>query len=114
MTRVKGGKTSLKSRRNLLAHTKGFRFGRKSKVAQAREALFHVAKYSFAHRRDKKNDRRRMWNLKLNASLRPLGLSYSRFIAGLKAKESRLDRKVLAQMAEKHPEMFARIVESVK
>lgn len=114
MTRVKRGTIKAKSRRYLLAKVKGFRHGRKSKKGLAKDALFNVAKHSFAHRRDKKNDFRARWNTQINASLRSLGTTYSVFINDLKKKDSELDRKVLADLAENSPETFGRIVESVK
>jgi ribosomal protein L20 len=69
MARVKGGKTANKRRKNILAMTKGYRFGRSTKKAQAKEAIFHAGKYAFAHRRDKKNDFRRLWNVRINGGL---------------------------------------------
>ena len=111
MTRVKKGVNALKSRRNILKRAKGFRFGRSTKERQANEALVHAGTYAFAHRRDKKNDFRKLWNIKINASLRTKGLSYSRFIDALKKKNISLDRKILAGLAENNPETFDRVVE---
>lgn len=93
---------------------KGFRFGRSKKERQAREALLHAGAYSFAHRRDKKGDFRRLWQIKINAAVRPLGLSYSRFINLLKQNKIALDRKILAGLAEHHPTVLAQIVKTVK
>ncbi len=114
MTRVKRGTTTAKTRRNVLAQVKGYRFGRSKKEIQANDAIAHAGAYAFAHRRDKKNDFRRLWNVKVNAALRPLGFSYSKFIGALKAKGIILDRKILALLAEKNPETFANIVKEVK
>ena len=114
MTRVKRGTTTAKTRRNVLAQVKGYRFGRSKKEIQANDAISHAGAYAFAHRRDKKNDFRRLWNVKVNAALRPLGLSYSKFIGALKAKGIIIDRKILALLAEKNPETFANIVKEVK
>ena len=114
MTRVKRGTTSAKSRRNILAQVKGYRFGRSKKEAQAQDAIAHAGAYAFAHRRDKKAVFRRLWTVKMNAALRPLGFSYSRFIAALKTKNITLDRKILAGFAEHNPETFANIVNEVK
>src|ERR1700690_2384130 len=121
MARVKGGKTSNKRRKNILAMTKGYRFGRSTKKRQAREAIFHAGKNAFAHRRDKKNDFRRLWNVKINAGLDVLAvvgkngkeLSYSRLIDALNKKKVTINRKMLAEMAENAPESFARIVKQV-
>ena len=69
MARVKGGTTSLKRRKNVLKMVKGYRFGRSTKERMAKEAIFHAGKYAFAHRRDKKNDFRRLWNVRINGAL---------------------------------------------
>ena len=113
MPRVKGGTHALKRRRSVLKAAKGYRFGRSTKERQAREAILHAGVYAFAHRRDKKNVRRRLWTVKLNAALRPLGKSYSRFIDALKKQNISLDRKILALLAEHHPTIFSKVVKSV-
>lgn len=114
MTRVKRGVMSAKNRRNILAQVKGYRFGRSTKVAQATEAIAHAGAYAFAHRRDKKNVFRRLWTVKMNAALRPLGFSYSKFINALKLKNIIIDRKILANLAEFHPETFVNVVNEAK
>lgn len=113
MTRVKRGTMKNKRRKNILAQTKGFRFGRSTKVAQATEALAHAGAYSFAHRKDKKADARSLWTLRINAAVKPMGLSYSRFIDGLKKKNIEVDRKILSDLAQNNPETFARIAKSI-
>ncbi|QSH39282.1 50S ribosomal protein L20 [Candidatus Kaiserbacteria bacterium] len=114
MARVKRGTTSLKTRRNVLKRVKGYQFGRSKKERQAREAIAHAGNHAFAHRRKKKGDFRQLWTVKLNAALRPLGITYSRFIDVLNKKNVKLDRKVLSQIAHEQPETFQRIVETVK
>ncbi len=114
MTRIKRGTISLKRRRNVLKQVKGYRFGRSKKEALAREAIFHAGAHAFAHRRDKKNDFRKLWNIKINAGVRDSGMSYSKFIGALKKKNIALDRKILAELAEKNPEVLAKIVSAVK
>jgi len=114
MSRVKGAVNALKTRKNILKQTKGFRFGRSTKEKQAYEALMHAGAYAFAHRRDKKGDMRRLWNVKINAGLRPLGKTYSKFIGALKKQNISVDRKILADLAEKNPEIFTRLVSQVK
>lgn len=113
MTRVKRGTTSLKRRRNVLSQVKGYRFGRSKKERQAREAIAHAGSYAFAHRRDKKNVRRQLWQVQLNAALRPLGLSYSKFIGALKSKNVSLDRKILSDIAKNNTTIFEKIVKEV-
>lgn len=113
MTRVKRGTTTLKRRRNVLKQTKGFRFGRSTKEKQAKEAIFHAGSSAFAHRKDKKSDRRGMWQIKISAATKPAGVSYSKFIAGLKTKNIKVDRKILADLAKNHPDTFAKILAHV-
>jgi len=115
MARVKGGKTSAKRRRNVLSQVKGYRFARSKKERAAKEAIVHAGKYAFAHRRDKKNDFRRLWNVRLNAGLRSIdaGLTYSRFIGTLNKKNIKVNRKMLSALAQLYPESFARLVKKV-
>ena len=114
MTRVKRGTTSVKTRKNILRMTKGYRFGRSNKERQANEAIFHAGSYAFAHRRDKKGDFRRLWNTRINAAIRNYNLSYSKFIGMLKKKNIELDRKILSLIANDNPDTFKRIVENAK
>ncbi|MDE2213270.1 MAG: 50S ribosomal protein L20 [Patescibacteria group bacterium] len=115
MSRVKGGIIAAKRRRNILKRVKGYRFSRSKKERAAREAIAHAGKYAFAHRRDKKNDFRRLWNVRINAGLDGISttLSYSRLMGGLKKQEVALNRKMLAMLAEKYPETFARIAKRI-
>ena len=90
------------------------RHGRSTKERQAKDALLHAGAYAFAHRRDKKSHNRKLWNIKINAGSRELGMSYSRFIDALKKKGIELDRKILADLAEHNPSTFAKVMEAVK
>lgn len=114
MVRVKKGVSALKSRRNTLKQVKGYRFGRSTKKKMAYEAIAHAGNHAFAHRRDYKNDMRSLWTVRLNAVLRPLGTTYSKFIGALKKANIELDRKVMAQIAEESPATFEAIVAKVK
>lgn len=114
MARVKRGTTKLKHRKNVLAQTKGMRGRIKSKERAAFEALSHAGNHAFNDRRKKKGQFRRLWTVNLNAAVRQYDLSYSAFINALKQKNIALDRKVLADMAENHPEAFSRLVTEVK
>jgi len=93
--------------------TKGYRFARSKKEGAANEAIVHAGKYAFAHRRDKKNDFRMLWNIKIGASVKERGVSYSRFIGLLKKKNITLDRKILADLAENKPETFERLFKEI-
>jgi large subunit ribosomal protein L20 len=114
MARVKRGTTGTKTRRNILKQAKGYRFGRSNKEKQAKEALLHAGAHAAAHRRKKKGDFRRLWNIKIGAAARAEGISYSKFIDALKKKKVGLDRKVLANLAEKEPDTFKEITNFVK
>ena len=114
MSRVKKATNALKFRRSLLKKTKGYRHGRSKKERAAWEAYVHAGKYSFAHRKDKKGDFRALWNIRINAASRPLGISYSKLIHALKRKGVKLDRKILATLAKDEPKTFERVVAQVK
>ena len=114
MSRVKGGVPALKRRRKILSQTKGYIFGRSTKKKQAIEAIHHAHLHSFAHRKDKKNDFRRLWTTRLNAALKAAGLKYSIFMNDLKNKNILLNRKMLSVLADEHPETFARFLTKVK
>jgi len=114
MTRVKKGVHALKRRRSVLKQTKGFRHGRSTKERQAKDALLHAGSYSFAHRRDKKSHNRKLWNIKINAGSRELGMSYSKLMGALTKKNILINRKMLAEFAEYHPETFARVLKTIK
>jgi large subunit ribosomal protein L20 len=114
MVRVKRGKIAHKRRKHLLKYAKGFRWGRKTKYRAAKEALYHAWEYAYRDRRTKKRDFRKLWQIQINAACRQQGLSYSKFIAGLKKNKIELDRKILSTLAKTHPEIFKKIVEKVK
>jgi large subunit ribosomal protein L20 len=116
MTRVKKGVNALKTRRNILRQAKGFRHRRSTNEAAANETLAHAGAYSFAHRRDKKGDFRRLWNVKINAGLRAIDakITYSKWMGAAKKAGILIDRKALANLAEFKPETFKRVVMSVK
>jgi len=114
MTRVKKGVNALKTRRNILRKVKGYKHGRGTKERQANEAIFHAGTYSFAHRKDKKGDFRRLWNVRMSALLKANDMSYSKFIPLLKKNNINLDRKVLSELAQNNPETFKKILESVR
>jgi len=114
MTRIKRGKTAHKRRKHLLKYAKGFKWGRKSKYKSAKEALRHAWTYAYRDRKTKKREIRKLWQVRINAASRELGLPYSRFIQGLKKKKIKLDRKILADLAKNNPKIFKKIVEKIK
>lgn len=114
MARTKGGPKAMKRRRNILKAAKGYRFSRSKKKRAALEALKHAGYYAFRDRRAKKRTMRGLHIARINAALRANGFkNYSTFAGALKKAKIDLDRKVLSEIAEKHPETFERIVKKV-
>ncbi|MBT4849688.1 50S ribosomal protein L20 [Candidatus Parcubacteria bacterium] len=114
MPRVKRGTTHVKRRKNILKKTKGYKWGRKNKIKQAKEAILHAGTHALRDRRKKKRVNRRLWQTKLGAALKTLDWNYSSFIGAMKKYKSELDRKVLSQIAEENPKAFANIVKSFR
>lgn len=114
MTRVKRGTIAHKKRERLLKKVKGYRWGRKSKERAAKEALLHAQSRMFRGRKENKRNYRALWQTQLNAAVRLEGTTYSRFISALKKNNISLDRKVLAEIANKYPKVFSEIVKAVK
>jgi len=114
MPRVKRGTHHVKRRKNLLAKTKGMMWGRKSKIKLAKTAELKAGKYAYRDRRTKKRNFRRLFQIRINAAVRPLGLSYSRFMDAVHKSGATLDRKVLAGMAKDFPNVFQEVVKQVQ
>ena len=114
MVRVKRGKIAHKRRKHLLKYAKGFRWGRKSKYKLAKDALLHGWKYAYRDRKVKKREFRALWQTQINAACRQHGLTYSQFIHKLKQKDIELDRKILSNLVQNHPEIFEKILETIK
>lgn len=114
MTRVKRGTIAHKKRERLLKAAKGFRWGRKSKERAAHEALLHAWSHAFSGRKLKKRENRRIWQTKISAATKERELSYSKFMGALKKKGIILNRKVLSEIAEHHPESFEKIFAEAK
>ena len=112
--RIKRGVAANKRRKNLLKHAKGFKWRRKSHYRAAKEALLHAWTYAYRDRRKKKSDRRKLWQVKINAATRAQGVSYSKFIGGLKKANVELDRKTLAHLAQDEPRAFKAVIDLVK
>ena len=114
MTRVKRGVQKRKRKKKIIKQAKGYKWGRKSRYRAAKEALMHAWSHSYIDRRKKKRDFRRLWQIRINAGCRQLGISYSMFINALKKNEIELNRKILAQLAKDYPNIFKEIIEKVK
>ncbi|MFW5980106.1 MAG: 50S ribosomal protein L20 [Bacillota bacterium] len=114
MPRVKRGNKARKRRKKVLKLAKGY-FGAKSKLYRpANQAVMKSLDYAYRDRRNKKRNFRRLWITRINAAARKEGLSYSRFINGLKKANIEIDRKMLAEMAVNDEEAFKRLVEIAK
>ena len=111
--RVKRGKTANKRHKRTLALAKGYRGGRSKLYKQAKEAVIHAGADAYRGRKEKKRQTRSLWILRINAALKPHGISYSKFINTLKQKNIELDRKILAQIALEDPESFEEMVKKV-
>ncbi len=99
-----------KRRKNILKRTKGFMWGRKNRIKLAKTAAVKAGQYAYRDRQKRKSEFRELWQVRLNAAVRPYGISYSRFIDSLKKKNIALDRKVLATLASDHPAIFKAVV----
>ncbi|TWI66038.1 LSU ribosomal protein L20P [Desulfobotulus alkaliphilus] len=110
--RVKRGFKARHRRKKVLKLAKGFRGGRSKLFRTAADAVDKALMYAYRDRRQKKRDFRRLWIARINAAARMNGLSYSRFVHGLKLAEIDLDRKVLAELAISDPEGFAIIAKT--
>ena len=114
MARVPRAVHARKSRRTVLARAKGFRGARRRRYRVANETVLHALRYQYRDRRARKRDFRRLWITRINAGARQHGLSYSRFVHGLKLADVNVDRKVLADLAVREPDAFAKLVTVAK
>src|ERR1700679_75276 len=114
MARVKRGTTTHARHKKVLDQSKGFRGRTSTTLRAARERLEKSLQYAYRDRRNKKREFRGLWIQRINAAVREHGLTYSRFIAGLKKAGIEMDRKVLAAIAYDDAESFAEIVKKVQ
>ena len=114
MSRVKSGKVTHARHKKVLALAKGYRGRRKNVFRIAKEAVMRAGQYAYRDRRTRKRVFRNLWIARINAASRGLGLTYSKFMAGLKKAQIEIDRKVLADMAVNDPAAFGSIVEKAR
>ena len=114
MPRVKGGPSARKRHKKVLKLTKGQWGSKHALFRRANEAMLKSLSYAYRDRRNRRREMRRLWITRINAAARQSGLSYSRFMYGLKQAGVELDRKVLAQMAIEDANAFAQLVEVAK
>ncbi len=114
MPRVKRGVTARARHKKVIDQAKGFRGRRKNVYRIAKQAVMRAGQYAYRDRRNKKRVFRNLWIARINAASRSMGVTYSKFMAGLKKASIDIDRKVLADMAVNDPAAFGSIVEKVK
>jgi large subunit ribosomal protein L20 len=113
MTRIKRGTTAHKRRKGILKRAKGFDNRRSTTLAAARQALFKADTYSYRDRRNKKRDFRALWLVRANAALRDNGTTWSRFAGILKKQNIKINRKMLAELAVREPQIFDKLVKEL-
>jgi large subunit ribosomal protein L20 len=114
MARIKRSVHAHKKRRETLSAAKGYTGGHRIRRRLANEQVRHSGVYAYRDRRDRKGQFRRLWITRIGAATRQQGMSYSRFISGLKAAEVDLDRRVLAEIAVHDPGAFKQLVETAR
>lgn len=114
MSRVKRGVAAAKGRKRILKLAKGYYGARSKLVRTAKEAVDKAGVYAYIGRKQRKREFRRLWIARINAACRQQGLSYSRFITGLKSAGVEMDRKVIAELALSDPTAFTELVKKAK
>jgi large subunit ribosomal protein L20 len=114
VARVKRAVNAHKKRREILEQASGYRGQRSRLYTKAKEQVQHSGVYAYDHRRDRKGDFRRLWIQRINAAARANGMTYNRFIQGLKAAGIEVDRRMLAELAVNDEAAFAALVASSK
>jgi large subunit ribosomal protein L20 len=114
MPRAKGGAKTRRRRKKILKQAKGYFGGRRKLYKSANETVLRAGAFAYRHRKQKKRLQRGLWIVRINAACRLSGLSYSRFMAGLKRAGLALDRKVLAELAVSDPQAFAKLADTAK
>lgn len=112
--RVKSGTRTKRRHKKVLKLAKGYWQTRSKLFKKAAEATLHAGQYAYDGRRIKRRDFRSLWIVRINAAVRPEGLSYSQFMTKLKTKKVTIDRKILSQLANEYPTVFKKIVDQVK
>jgi len=114
MTRIKRGVQKRARRKKIIKRAKGYISHRKTNFRAAMEAVMHAGKHAIRGRKEKKRNFRRLWNIRINAGARELGLSYSKLLGELKKQNVAINRKMLAELAATRPDVFKQIVDQVK
>jgi large subunit ribosomal protein L20 len=110
LTRIKGGVTRRRRHKKILGMTKGHQGVRHRLYRRAHESMIHAGQYAYDHRKQKKGDMRRLWNIRINAAARANGIKYSQLIHGLNLAGVEINRKMLAELAVSDVDAFSAIV----
>lgn len=113
MTRIKRGVAAHKRRKNLIKRAKGFMNRRSTNFAQAREALIKAGAYAYRDRRNRKRDFRSLWLVRANAGLRENNTTWSKFAGAIKKHNVIINRKMLSELAVRHPQIFDNLAKSI-
>jgi len=114
MTRVKRGILKNKRKSKILKLAKGYRNARSTKYKQAKQAVIRAGQHAFAHRRKKKREFRKQWQILISSFVKKFDLSYSKFIDLLNKNNIKIDRKIMADLVKNNPEIMEEIVKKVK
>jgi large subunit ribosomal protein L20 len=114
MVRATGSPASRQRRKKILKLAKGYRGGRRTQIRQTRDTVYRALNYAYRDRKVRKRDFRKLWIIRINAACRSFGLSYSKFIDGLKKAHVEINRKILADMAVQNKEGFERLASMAK
>ncbi|MCB1185777.1 50S ribosomal protein L20 [bacterium] len=114
MTRAKTAVASRRRRKRILKMAAGFRGTRRRLYRAAKQAVWHALRYAYIHRRTRKREFRALWIARINAASRSNGMTYSRLMSGLKKNNVQINRKVLAEIAARDPQVFSEIVNVAK
>lgn len=114
MTRSNVGVVRRRRHKKMLSMTKGHQGVRHRLYRRSHESMIHAYQYAFDHRREKKGDMRRIWNVRINAAARANGITYSKLINGLSLAEVSINRKMLAELAVDDPKAFSEVVSIAK
>jgi len=114
MSRVKSSETARQKHKKIMKLAKGYRGTRSRRFKNANEAVIHALTYAYRDRRNKKREIRKLWIIRINAGARENGLSYNKFMSGLKKAGIDINRKVLADLAATDSTAFAKLVQTAK
>ena len=114
MTRVKRGVAKRARRKKVIKQAKGYISHRHTNFRAAMEAVMHAGQHSIVGRKERKRDFRRLWNIRVSAAAKEAGTSYSKLMGAFKKNKIELNRKMLAELAARKPEVFKKVMEETK